>query len=1081
MRSRSPRGNFIFACSVFAMLWIVTLCASQAHAQVAGGTLLGTVTDPSGGSISHANISIRNTATNVTRDLTTDNAGFYSAPNLLPGPYEVTVSATGFSTEVQTGIDLAVGAQQVLNVTLRVGSGTEKVTVTGEAAAIELASSALTETVNSTTVRELPLNGRSWTDLAALQPGVDAIQSQPSFAGGGDRGNRGFGSEVTISGVRPQYNNYRLDGISLNDYSNGAPGSVLGGNLGVDAIQEFSVVTSNYSAEYGKTAGGVINAITRSGTNSFHGDVYEFLRNSALDAKNFFDSKTNPIPPFRRNQFGGSAGAPIRKDRTFIFGDFEAIRQAKGITNTSFVPSDAARAGNLTSGTVAVDPSAAKYLALYPHANGTVTGDLGLFSFAGLQVIAENFVTTRVDHKFSDSDSVYGTYLYDDTDYHDPDGFNNQLIGSHTKRQIIALEESHIFSPRLVNTVRVGYNRNNTANNHSVSAINPAAADATLASNPGQFASDVRISGVGELLGGLNSLSSYFYHWNSYQAYDDASLTHGAHSLKFGFAVERIQLNMLGLSNPGGVWSFGSLRDFLTNNPAKFTSGFVNTLTERGYRQTVFGAYIQDDWRIRHNLTLNLGVRYEPTTVFSDISGKTTNLINLTDATPHLGDPFFQNPTLGNVAPRVGFAWDPFGNGKTSVRGGFGMFDVLPLPYQFVIADVVAAPFFRAGAVNKPGQGTFYTGGDALLGATSAQGAYFQNNPKRDYVMQWNLNVQRELAPNLTGMLGYVGSHSLHQPFRTEEFDNVTPQLTSAGYLVPLNTPTINPNFGTIKGSVYDGTASYHALELEIRKRMSHGFQAQGSFTWAKSIDDNSASVAGDQFSNSIAALWNWFNPRLSKGLSDFDVARTLVINVTWDVPGVKSEFGPVKWITNGWELGGIFSASSGIPFTPTLGSGGDPLGLKGAHPADYPDRLSGAGCSSAVNPGSLHYVNTQCFVVPTAPDMTFYTANCNPKFAFPTCINLAGNAGRNSLIGPGLTDLDFSIFKNNPIRRISESFNVQFRAEVFNILNHPNFLPPTNNTDIFDASGNPISSAGVITSTSNTSREIQFAIKFIW
>jgi outer membrane receptor protein involved in Fe transport len=1083
MYSKAFREKFVSVCSVFILLCITSVFVTHARAQVAGAALSGTVTDPSGGLVPSATISVRNTATNVTREVTTDNAGFYTVPNLLPGTYEITVSAGGFATEVRTGVGLAVGAQQVLNVALRVGASTEKVQVTGEAPEIELASSAITDTVNSTTVRELPLNGRSWTDLATLQPGVDSIQTQPSFASGGDRGNRGFGAELTISGVRPQYNNYRLDGISLNDYSNGAPGSVLGGNLGVDAIQEFSVITSNYSAEYGKTAGGVVNAITRSGTNSFHGDAYEFLRNSALDAKNFFDSPTNPIPPFRRNQFGGSAGGPIRKDRTFIFGDFEAIRQAKGITATNFVPSDAARAGNLTSGTVAVDPAAAKYLALYPHANGAVTGDVGRFGFAGLQAISENFVTTRADHKFSDMDSIYGTYLYDDTDFHDPDAFDNQLIGSHTKRQIVAIEENHVFNPRLINTVRVGYNREYAANNHSVSAVNPPAADPTLGSNPGGNASDVRISGIGELLGGLNSLSSYFYHWNSIQAYDDASLTHGKHSLKFGFAVERIRLNLLGLSNPGGVWSFGSLHDFLTNNPSKYTSGFVNTLTTRGYRQTVFGAYIQDDWRVRPNLTVNLGLRYEPTTVFSEVSGKTTNLINLTDAAPHTGDPLFQNPTLRNFAPRVGFAWDPFGNGKTAVRGGFGLFDVLPLPYQFVIGDVVAAPFFRAGAISNPGTGTFFTGGTPLLGATSAQGAYFQNNPKRDYVMQWNLNVQRELTTNLTATIGYVGSHGVHEPFRTEEFDNVTPQLTSAGYLVPLNTPTINPNFGTIKGSVYDSSSSYNALEVGVQKRMSHGLQVQGSFTWAKSIDNNSASVAGDQFSNSVAALWNWFDPRISRALSDFNVARTLVINVTWEVPGVKSGFAPLNWMANGWQLGGIFNASSGIPFTPTLGSGGDPLGLKGAHPADYPNRLAGSGCSTAVNPGSLNYIKTQCFAVPTAPSAAFYSANCNPAFLFPTCMNLAGNSGRNSLIGPGLTDLDFSVFKNNPIRRISETFNIQFRAELFNVLNHPNFLPPTGGAaDIFDNKGNPLtSSAGVLTATSNTSREVQFALKVVW
>jgi hypothetical protein len=1089
MPSRGYGEQVVSACLLFTILCITCLCASQARAQVSGATLSGTVTDSSGAVIPNAQVAITDVATSVTRTVSTGDAGLYTAPNLLPGSYEIRATAMGFSTQVRKGITLTVGAQQGLDIKMQVGQVSQTVEVTTEAPTVELTSSTLNAVVNATTVRELPLNGRSWTDLATLQPGVNAILAQPSFATGGDRGNRGFGSEITISGVRPQYNNYRMDGISLNDYSNGAPGSVLGGNLGVDAIQEFSVLTGNYSAEYGKTAGGVVNAISRSGTNQFHGSVYEFLRNNALDAKNFFDSKSQPIPPFKRNQFGGSAGGPIIKDRTFIFGDFEAIRQSKGITNTSFVPSDAARAGNLTSAPITVDPGAAKYLALYPHANGTVNGDIGIFSFPGQQVVNEYFVTSRVDHKFSDKDSVFGTYLYDDTDYRSPDRFDIQLIGSHTKRQVVVLEENHVFSPTIVNTIRVGYSREHAANNQSAAAINPLAADTSLGAVPGLNAADMRIVGIDEMLGGLNSLTTNIYDWNSYQIYDDAFVSHGKHTFKFGFAAERIQENVLPRSNPGGIWNFNSLSDFLTNKPLNFTSGFANTITSRGFRETVFGAYLQDDWRVRHNLTVNLGLRYEPTTVMTENHGKLTTLINLTDAAPHLGDPFFANPTLRNFAPRVGFSWDPFGDGKTAVRGGFGVFDVLPLPYQFVLADQTAAPFFLMGSVSdsstSPLAGTFFTGGYPLLTSTTFLTAYIQPHPKRDYLMQWNLNVQRQVTPNLTAMIGYIGSHGVHQPFRTDEFDNVTPQPTSAGYLVPVNGTTLNPNFGTIQGVVYNNTSSFNALEVGIQRSMSHGLRAQGSFTWGKSLDDNSATVAGDQFSNTLNALWNYFDPRATRGLSDFDVARTLVLNVTWDVPGPKTAWGPVGWITNGWELGGIYTASDGIPFTATIGGGA--LGLKGRKPVDYANRLSGSGCSTLVNPGSLSYVKTQCFALPTAPDMAFYNANCKKVGAqkglpFPTCLNLIGQGGRNTLIGPALSNLDFSVFKNNRIRRISESFNIQFRAEFFNVLNHPNFLPPTtNNSSIFDASGKPVGSAGILTATSNTSREIQFALKFIW
>src|SRR5437016_525306 len=338
--------------SLAVFLAAILLLTNSANAQVAGAMLTGTVTDTSGAVIPKAQVTITDVATGVARRITADTAGLYSAPNLLPGTYQVSVTAPGFATEVQNGITLSVGAQQVLDVTMRVGQVNETVQVTGEAPMVQLASSTISGEVNATTVRELPLNGRSWTDLANLQPGVLRAETHPS-----QDVNRGFGAQLSISGARPQQNNYRLDGVSINDYSNGGPGSILGQNLGVDAIQEFSVLTSNYSAEYGKTSGGVVNAITRSGTNTFHGSVYEFLRNSALDARNFFEDPTAPKAPFKRNQFGGAVGGPIIKNRTFFFADFEAIRQSKGIAVVDTVPSNAARAGLLCSNPAGADPS----------------------------------------------------------------------------------------------------------------------------------------------------------------------------------------------------------------------------------------------------------------------------------------------------------------------------------------------------------------------------------------------------------------------------------------------------------------------------------------------------------------------------------------------------------------------------------------------------------------------------------------------------------------------------------------------------------------------------------------------------
>jgi hypothetical protein len=618
--------------------------------------------------------------------------------------------------------------------------------------------------------------------------------------------------------------------------------------------------------------------------------------------------------------------------------------------------------------------------------------------------------------------------------------------------------------------------------------INPAAADLSLGADPGRNAGEVSISGVSLLLGGMGGSSTFLYRWNSFQGYDDAFLTRGTHSLKFGVAVERMQLNFNGASTPSGQFNFGSLSAFLTNHPARFRTGIASTLTSRGFRQTLFGGYVQDDWRWRPNLTLNLGVRYEMVTVISEVQGKLATLINLTDPTPHLGNSLFPNPTLRNFEPRVGFAWDPFHNGKTAVRGGFGLFDSLPLPYEFTFKENQAAPFFALGAVNKLPPGSFFAGAAALLQPSSLRNTYIDQHPHRAYVMQWNLNVQRELAPNLTALVGYVVSRGVHLPFINDDGDIVIPKLTPAGYLwpSPVGSGTIiNPNFaGGVNMMFFMANSFYDALELGIVKKMSHGLQLQTSYTWGKSIDNNSATSQGDQWRNSIASLL-WVDQRVVRAVADFNNARTLVVNGMWQLPQFKSLSGPASWLVNGWQLGGIYKASDGVPFTPTFGTDGDPLGLNSGDPWAFPNRLTGPGCNSLINPGNANnYIKLQCFAVPTAPSAAFYTANCDPTLGTaPQCFNLRGNAGRNSLIGPGLSSLDFSLFKNNYIKRISENFNVQFRAEFFNILNRANFGVPVNpdNTDIFDSTGAPTGVAGLLTSTATTAREIQFAVKVVW
>jgi hypothetical protein len=1167
MPARLLGKNHSTAIWIFVIAAVSFLGARRGYAQVAGATLTGTVKDASGATVPNAQVSITNLATGVARGIVADSAGFYTSPNLLPGTYEVTVSAQGFATQVLSGITLTVGAQQVLNPTLSVGQVSQKIVVTTEAPVVQLASSTLSATVEASTVVGLPLNGRSWTDLATLQPGVSGIETQVSF-GDSARGNRGFGAQLSISGSRPQQNNYRLDGISINDYANGGPGSVLGGNLGVDAVEEFSVLTSNYSAEYGKTSGGVVNAISRAGTNGFHGSGFEFLRNNALDARNFFDPPK--IPVFHRNQFGASVGGPIRKDRTFFFGAYEGVRQDKGVGRGDVVPSLAARgiqpdgktpmvakacivvaptdtsctpnsplpgpgqfgAAPNPDPTTHIDAAVLPWLGLYPLPNGAPigNGDVAAFNFTGHRVVREDYFTTRIDHHFSRNDSIFGTYMFDRTPFTSDEPLGIVLLGSITKRQIVAVEETHTFSPAFVNTIRLGYNRDYVDNNKAVKAINPLAADRSLATVPGKYAPGCQCpDGITFMEGGLGGASPILYRWNSYQVYDDAFVTKGLHSLKFGFSFERDQDNQTTFAEPTGLFAFGSVQALLTNNPTRLRVALPALLSERGMRNAIFGAYIQDDYRVRPSLTLNLGLRYEMSTVPYEVQGKVSNLYNLTDAQPHCGTsnpacvgtgPYFLNPTLRNFAPRVGFAWDPFHNGKTAVRGGFGFFDSLPMLYQFLTLNGRAFPFFEIGNVNVCGKPPCLAPGDfpaiafSKIGAGKSELGSVEFKPHRNYVMQWNLNIQRELTRDLTATIGYVGSHGVHQAFRADDADIVLPTLTSAGYLFPQvdgngNIPTadciadstqcnppsrINENAGSIRHLNWGGSSSYDALQVGVAKRMGHGFQVQGSFTWGKSIDNNSGVVAGDSFSNSISSL-QWFDLKLTRALSDFNIGRTLVINALWDLPTLKTASGPLGFVTNGWELGAIFKANDGVPFSALFGTGGDPTGSLSSDDYAFPDRV--AGCNP-INTnfrnspsGQPLYVNANCFTVPTAPNAAFYNApaplGCNKFIGDPAllqCFNLRGNAGRNIMIGPGLMNVDFSVFKNYPIKSISEDFNVQFRAEFFNILNHANFNVPdlsSGNNDIFDATGAVNPTAGLLTTTTTDPREIQFALKFTW
>jgi hypothetical protein len=1137
----NAKSKWVCLSAIFALILSLFL-PSQVAAQVVGATVSGSVLDPSGGKVPDADVTITNVGTGIVTRTTTKSDGIFNVPNLLPGTYEVTVAAKGFSTLLRKGITLTVGQELILNLSVSMGGVNEQVTVTAEAPTVNLANATIGGTVEQRTVQELPLNGRSWTDLAVLQPGVHQSQDQPPITAG-DRIKRGLGLELTISGGRPQQNNYLLDGVNINDYANAGPGSVLGGNLGTDAVAEFAVLTTNYSAEYGRTSGGVITATTKSGTNQIHGTAYEFLRNAALDADSFIDNQQGvPKPPFRRNQFGGSLGGPIQKDKTFIFGDYEGVRQTLGITTVSNVLSSDALNGNLnmapdlvnfplcapiagdpTQCHVNIDPFTAKFLASGLIPKATPANDLpgfnsAPFAFTQLQITAENFFIIRADHTFSTKDRMFATYQFDKASQSIPDQYDTLLLHNPMFRQTVAIEENHVFSPSLLNSFRVGFNRDNVESPSGATAINPAAADTSLGFIPGTSVGNITINsdGLAGYPGGVDVQAPFKFHWNSFQFYDNLFYTKGKHSMKFGANVERLRGNTFGADFPGGQLIFNSLYDFLTNDRAAVNADVPGLVTGRGVRQTIFGTYFQDDYHVRPNLTVNIGLRYEMASIITEEAGKLANLRSFTPVyeglqpvvgTPgpgqaqiFLGSPYIANPTKKNFEPRVGFAWDPFSDGKTSVAGGFGMFDVLPLPVEMGSGVDGSVPF-DVGA--SAGQSST-AGGAMQLGCSTPCGVYgvalanqsgrnyvMDFNPKRNYVMQWNFDIQRELAPNLSIMVGYVGARGKHMRFQADDVNMVYPVTGTANpapgqplmwpvpFTAPIPTavppnpatcldgstptatgcpwPVVNQFMGRTQMALWDGNYSYNGLQVQVEKKMSRSFQVGGSYTYSKNMDDGGGSVASDPFRNSISTLL-WFCKACRRGLSDQDQRHNLKINYEWDVPTPASFGAPEKAILGGWEAGGILTVASGTPFTVLVG--GDDLGQNNTDAYTYPDKSTAAGCSNPVNPSNASdYVKISCFSVP------------NP-------INRLGTSGRNSVIGPGLINVDFSLFKNFAIR---EALKGQFRAEFFNVLNHPNFQSPNDNRVILNPDGTIPANVGGVTLMNTDPREIQMALKFSW
>lgn len=1033
----------------FAVL-LLGFSSATVVAQGRRSGITGVARDASGGVLPNVQITVKNVETGVIRQAKTDAAGLYRVLQLDPGMYNVSAELAGFRTFVRTNVELTLEREAVVDTPLSLGDVSQDVTVTGDAAQVDTSASTLASLVNRQTIVDLPLNGRDYIQLATLEPGIHVARAQ----GGG--ANTGQGLQISIGGGRPVQNNFRLDGTSITDQTGSTPGSLNGVNLGVDSIREFSVIRSTANAQYGRSAGGVVNAISRSGTNQFHGTLFEFLRNSDLDARNFFDG--DAPPEFRRNQYGGSVGGPIQHDKTFFFVNYEALRQVQGNTTIDTTLSDNARAGILTTGNVTVNPIVAKVLSFYPHPNGQLLGDVGIFSFTNPTSATEQFLTSRLDRNFGAKGSLFARYSFDLANSAQDSDFAVDRVTSMTRTHTLTLDYTRALTGAVLNSARFGLMRSNNVNSVTHSLVS-GVDDPSLAFVPGQAGLGlIQVGGLTQFPGGSGGLDHDLNHFTSFQYYDDVSWTRGAHSIKIGAALERTRFNTDSQSQASGLYVFNTLSTFLTNRPDQFTAllpGGADTI--RGWRQFVVSWYVQDDWRLSSHLTLNIGVRYEMATVPNEVHNLASNLDQITSPTITVGNPMFNNPSKKNFAPRVGLVWDPFGKGKTAIRAAYGIFDDLVLS-QFVInAGVRNPPFYARGTVSSLPVGSFPSGGIALLTSATLRAERIPRDFSQPYVQQYNLNIQQQLASDLSMTLAYAGSRGVHLSAIVEDANLAIPTVTASGQLFfPATGSRQNPNFAMIRNRLFDGDSFYNSLQTSLKKRWSHGFQFVFAYTLGKSIDDDSSTFSHDEASNAIGIPING-NHKFNRGLSTFDVHNNVVFSITWDVPGPTN--GLARQLLGGWQLGTILAHESGLPFSATLGydAARTKTGRANRQGGQRPD-LSPSCSNDPVTGNPLQWFTPTCFLAPTA--------------------GFLGNLGRNTMIGPARTDLDLSLVKQF---RLRESWHLDFRSEFFNALNHTSFnLPPPGNMQVLNSATQYNPAAGLITSAA-ASREIQFGLKLIF
>jgi len=1064
------------ALLLLSALLLVPRAAAQSSASI-----IGVITDPSGARVMGAQITVKNRETGASRTADSDDAGRYEILALAVGEYSVTATKAGFQDEALNRVQLVVGQEARLDFTLRVGTERQQVTVSEEAPIVNTSTSEISGYVGERQIRELPLNGRSYDLLLPLNPGVVNFTSQKT--GGNGISNSTTANNFSVDGNRPQQNIFLLNGVEYTGAAenNMQPGGTSGMLLGVEATREFNVQRDSYSAEFGKHPGGQVLLVTQSGSNDWHGSVYEFVRNNAFDARNFFDAPDGP-PSFQRNQFGASFGGPLRKDETFVFANYEGFRQNLHQTSAAFVPDATSRA--------AAVPSVQPLLNLWPVApagSPDFNGIAEVFS-SPLQTIREDFGTVRVDHNFSPKDTLAGIYTVDDgrdVTATPLDPFSTDI--ETLREQVFSLEETHVFSPTLLNTARFGYSRAGYFFTGEPTPGTPAASvSGFLTGLPvgavvvgGSAASNPQAQ-IG--LAGSNNGSNLRVARNLFTIEDRASLIRGRHRFSFGVWLQPFQSNETIALSQFGQATFTSLQTFLAGTISSFL--FDPTPTEMNWR-SLFGAwYAEDVIRLNRKLTLSLGFRDEFSTGWNEAHGRAANYVysaGVIQTQPHVGDSLF---TTNNAKflpqPRIGVAWTPF-NEKTVIRAGFGMYNDLqdalgyradqnaPFnPTYSVPFTVAQLPINPAGPI--PAAAKLVPGG-------------VQPDMQTPTLISWTLRVERELSRNTSVTVGYIGSHGYHELIGVdgnEPFPVICPAapcsanypatfpaglagtpVPAGSYFVPTNVRANNALANTWSW-FSEGDSAYNALQVDVNRRFSSGLTFRGVYTYSKALDDGD-SLNATTSGGGPALASNPFNLHSDWGLATYDVRNMGVLSGSYSLPfgnGQKFFSDATGWANtavSGWMLNSIVTLQDGFPFSPQLSynpsNNGDTRNP--VRPFKNPT-FTGPIVLGSPN----GWFNPNAFLAPsnTAANAGFY-----------------GNLGRNTLIGPGLATWDFSVLKDTKIR---ERLSVQFRAELFNILNHANFNQP--NEVAFTPSGiSP--TAGVITSTSTTARQVQFALKLLF